>query len=363
MKKYLIFLTTLLAFASACNEDDAKRGGMAPVTEAECESFIGSVRMTWKAPAGEDYYYTTVSWLDAAGQRACKKVSRFGMAADGTTTTYVGGFSDTNEYEFTLVAHGYSGADSAPVVVRGTPLDISGAADYVMESVAFEPTEAGARLSWVNDTEVGVWLYLSYINGLGMYMDEEVDASATGSYTVSDLTGTTQIIVCAENMADGRRTAEQSFEVTPVVDPRDVILVVHDLTKSSGIKSAVPIEGEPNAMRYVLDYNAAERFLLSVPLEQSMRRTDMMLVFQYRCSILARSQLMFMTNTAFRYDYDWNMPATDEWTTVTLDIQSAIEETKWGSAGGTFRILIWHEKELPISEYTLDLRNVYIRPK
>ena len=77
MKKYLIFLTTLLAFASACNEDDAKRGGMAPVTEAECESFIGSVRMTWKAPADEDYYYTTVSWLDAAGQRAYKKVSRF----------------------------------------------------------------------------------------------------------------------------------------------------------------------------------------------------------------------------------------------------------------------------------------------
>lgn len=363
MKKYLIFLTTLLTFASACNEDDAKRGGMAPVTEAECESFIGSVRMTWKAPAGEDYYYTTVSWLNAAGQRAYKKVSRFGMAADGTTTTYVGGFSDTNEYEFTLVAHGYSGADSEPVVVRGTPLDISGAADYVMESVAFEPTEAGARLSWVNDTEVGVWLYLSYINGLGMYMDEEVDASTTGSYTVSDLTGTTQIIVCAENMADGRRTSERSFEVTPVVDPRDVILVVHDLSKSTGIKSAEPIEGEPNAMHYVLDYNAAERFLLSVPLEQSMRRTDMMLVFQYRCSILARSQLMFMSNTAFRYDFDWNMPATDEWRTVSIDIQQAIEETKWGSAGDTFRILIWHEKELPISEYTLDLRNVYIRPK
>ncbi|MDE6858361.1 MAG: DUF4959 domain-containing protein, partial [Alistipes sp.] len=331
--------------------------------DVECESFIGSVCMKWKSPVDEDYYYTTISYRNAAGQTISKKVSRFGMAADGTTSTYVGGFSDTDEYEFTLVAHGYSGARSAPAVVRGTPLDISGAAEYVMESVAFEPTEAGARLSWVNETEIGVLLHLSYINGLGMYMDEEVDATATGSYTVSDLTGSTRIIVCAENVADGMTTAERSFEVTPIVDPRDVILVVHDLSKSSGIKSAVPVEGEPNAMRYVLDYNAAERFLLSVPLEQSLRRTDMMLVFQYRCSILARSQLMFMTNTAFRYDYDWNMPATDEWTTVTLDIQSAIEETKWGNAGGTFRILIWHEKELPISEYTLDLRNIYIRPK
>ena len=72
---------------------------------------------------------------------------------------------------------------------------------------------------------------------------------------------------------------------------------------------------------------------------------------------------MFMSNTAFRYDFDWNMPATDEWRTVSIDIQQAIEETKWGSAGDTFRILVWHEKELPISEYTLDLRNVYIRPK
>lgn len=363
MKKYLLFLTSLLVFAAACSDEETKGGKMAPVTDAECESFIGSVRMTWKSPADDDYYYTTISYRNAEGETIHKKVSRFGMAADGTTSAYVGGFSDTNEYSFTLVAHGYSGAESAPVVVHGTPLDISGAADYVMESVAFEPTDSGARLSWVNETEIGVLLHLYYINGLGMYMDEEVDATKTGSYGISDLTGRTEILVCAENVADGKTTPEQKFEVTPIVDPRDVIPVVHDMSKSTGIKSATPLENEQNGMRYVLDYNAAERFLLSVPLEQSMRRTDMVLIFQYRCSILARTQLMFMTNTALRYDYDWNLPATDTWTTVSIDIQKALEETQWGNAGNTFRMLIWHEKGLPISEYTLDLRNICIRPK
>lgn len=363
MKKYMLFLTSLLAFAYACDNDDSQVGGMAPVAEVESSSFIGSIYLKWKSPADEDYYYTLISYQNTAGEPVCKKVSRYSMAADGTTSTYLGGFTDTNEHEFTLTAHGYSGASSVPVVVKGTPQSIEGAAEYVLGTVAFEAVEAGARLSWVNEPEIGVWLRLSYINGMGMYMDEEIDASKTGTYMISDLTGRTEIIVWAENMADGKTTPEKLFEVTPIIDPRDVIFVEHDLTKSTGIKSATPIEGEENAMHYVLDYNAAERFLLSVPLEQSLRRTDMMLVFQYRCSILARVQLMFMTNTGLRYDYDWNMPATDEWKTVTIDVQKAIEETKWGNAGGTFRMLIWHEKELPISEYTLDLRNIYIRPK
>lgn len=363
MKKHILFLTALLAFASACNDDDTKGGSLAPVTDVECTPFIGSVGLTWKSPLDDDYYYTTIAYRNTAGEEVRKKISRFGMAADGTASTYAGGFTDTKEYEFTLTAHGYSGAESAPVVVKGTPQSIDGAAEYVMESVAFEAAVAGAHLSWVNETEIGVWLYLSYINSLGMYMVEEIDATATGTYTVPDLTGRTTIIVCAENMADGKRTSEKVFEVVPIVDPRDVIAVEHDLTKSTGIKSATPIEGEDNAVRYVLDYNAAERFLLSVPLAQSLRRTDMTLVFQYRSSILTRSQLMFMTNTAFRYDFGWNMPATDEWTTVTLDIEGPIEETKWGSAGNTFRILIWPQKELGISEYTVDLRNIYIRPR
>lgn len=363
MKKYMLFLMGLLVCATACKEDETQGGSMAPVTEVECSSFIGSVNMKWKSPVVEDYYYTTIAYRNSDGRTVCKRVSRFGMAADGTTSTVVGGFTDTNEYEFTLTAHGYSGAASVPVVVKGTPESIAEAAEYVLESVAFEATEAGARLSWVNETEIGVWLRLAYINGLGMYMDEEVDATTTGTYTISDLTGRTEIIVLAENMADGKQTAEKSFEVIPIVDPRDVILIQHDLSKSTGIKSATPIEGEENAMRYVLDYNAAERFLLSMQLEQSLRRTDMVLVFQYRSTILTRSQLMFMSNTAYRYDFDWNMPKTDQWTTVTLDIQQPIEQTNWGGAGGTFRILIWPEKELSISEYTVDLRNVYIRPK
>ena len=364
MKKYMLFLTSLLAFAYACSNDDLPQvGSMAPVADVESSPFIDSIYLKWKSPADDDYYYTLISYLNTAGETVCKKVSRYSMAADGTTSTYLGGFTDTNEHEFTLTAHGYSGASSVPVAVKGTPQSVDGAAEYVLGTVAFEAVEAGARLSWVNETEIGVWLRLSYINGMGMYMDEEIDATKTGTYVVSDLTGRTEIIVCAENKADGKQTPEKSFEVTPVIDPRDVILVRHDLSKSVGIKSATPIDGEENAMRYVLDYNAAERFLLSEPLEQSLRRTDMVLVFQYRSTILTRSQLMFMSNTAKRYDFDWNMPATDEWKTVTLDIQSAIEETKWGGAGGTFRILLWPEKGLPISEYTVDLRNIYIRPR
>ncbi len=362
MKKYILFLTGLLFLASACNDDDVK-GVIEPVTEVECSPFVGSVQMKWKNPASEDWYYTLISYKTADGRTVNKKVSRFSGSPDHTTTAFVGGFTDTNEYEFTLTTHGYSGASSVPVVVKGTPDDRSGAAAYVIESVQFEPKEAGARLSWVNETEIGVTLHVSYTNGLGMYMEEEVDATFTGDYFITDLVGKTTFIVRAENVADGTMTDESIYEASPIVDPRDIILIQPNLEKSYGIKSMTPIEGEDNAYRYVFDYNAAERFILSVPMEQSLRRTDMMLVFQYKSSILARTQLMFMTNTGLRFDYDWNLPATDEWTTVTLDIQTALEQTKWGNAGNTFRILIWHEKELPISEYTIDFRNMYMRPK
>ena len=71
-----------------------------------------------------------------------------------------------------------------------------------MESVQFEPKEAGARLSWVNETEIGVTLHVSYTNGLGMYMEEEVDATFTGDYAITDLVGKTTFIVRAENVAE-----------------------------------------------------------------------------------------------------------------------------------------------------------------
>ena len=66
-----------------------------------------------------------VSYVDAAGQTVNRKVSKYSVDAEtpGRARALIGGFTDTNEYEFTLTAYSYAGNASTPVTVKGTPED------------------------------------------------------------------------------------------------------------------------------------------------------------------------------------------------------------------------------------------------
>lgn len=377
MKKHILYLMGILSFLFACSDDEDVKGGMEPVTEVECTPFIGSVAMKWKNPVTDSYYYTLLSYRNAAGETVNKKVSRYSAGADGVTSALVTGFTDTNEYEFTLTAYSVSGAPSVPVLIKGTPQERTGAAAYVMESVRMEATEAGARLSWINETEVEVTLYLSYVNGLGMSVEEEVDATASGSYAVSDLSfGETEFTIYAQNVADGKKTSSKTITVASIVDPRDIIQIWYDHDRKTAVNFDYGTVGinsvevvEEYSYKLMIDPTAAERYIIWEPLGSNIRRNDLSLTFQYRCADSFSLTLLY-------YPFEWGtidqnykdkglLPASTEWKTVSFDIQNDIETlpVRWGTINSQYRFIFLTdftaEKNNPIP---FEIRNIKLRP-
>jgi hypothetical protein len=377
MKKYILYLIGILSFLFACGDDEDVKGGMEPVTEVECTPFIGSVAMKWKNPVADDYYYTLLSYKNAAGETVNKKVSRYSADADGVTSALVTGFTDTNEYEFTLTAYGVSGVSSVPVLIKGTPDECTGAAAYVMESVGIEATEAGARLSWTNKTEVEVTLHLSYINGLGMFLEEEVDATLSGSHAISDLEiGETEFTIYAQNVVDGKKTPSKTITVASIVDPRDIIQIWYDPDRKDPVNfdcgtvgiNSVEIVDE-YSYKLTLDPTVPERYIIWEPLGSNIRRNDLSLSFQYRCADSFSLTLLY-------YPFDWDtiaenykakgtLSASTEWKTVSFDIKNDIETLpgRWGTTTSQYRFIFGTEptveKNVPV---TFEIRNIKLRP-
>ncbi len=377
MKKHILYLMGILSFLFACSDDEDVNGGMEPVTEVECTPFIGSVAMKWKNPVTDSYYYTLLSYRNAAGETVNKKVSRYSAGADGVTSALVTGFTDTNEYEFTLTAYSVSGAPSVPVLIKGTPQERTGAAAYVMESVRMEATEAGARLLWTNETEVEVALHLSYINGLGMYVEEEVNATASGSYAVSDLSfGETEFTIYARNVADGKKTSSKTITVASIVDPRDIIQIWYDPDRKTAVNFDYGTVGinsvevvEEYSYKLMLDPTADERYIIWEPLGSNIRRNDLSLTFQYRCVDSFSLTLMYYPfewgTIAGNYKDKGTLSASTEWKSVSFDINNDIETlpVRWGTITSQYRFIFGTgptiEKNVPI---TFEIRNVKLRP-
>lgn len=377
MKKHILYLISILSFLFACSDDEDAKGGMEPVTEVECTPFIGSVAMKWKNPVADDYYYTLLSYKNATGETVNKKVSRYSAGTDNVTSALVTGFTDTNEYEFILTAYSVSGASSVPVLIKGTPQERTGAATYVMESVCIEATEAGARLSWTNETAVEVTLYLSYINALGMSVEEEVNATASGNYTVSDLAfGEIEFTIYAQNVADGKKTPSKTITVASIVDPRDIIQIWYDPERKAPVNFDYGTVGinnveivEEYSYKLTLDPIAAERYIVWEPLGSNIRRNDLVLTFQYRCEDSFSLTLLY-------YPFDWGtiaenykdkgiLSASTEWKTVSFDINNDIETlpVRWGTATSQYRFIFGTgptaEKNIPV---TFEIRNIKLRP-
>lgn len=375
MKKYILFLTSLLFVLSSCHDDKDTPGSLDSITDVESTPFIGSVVMTWKNPVSDNYYYTLVSYRDAEGKTVNHKVSRFVADGNGVTTTTIGGFSDTEEYEFTLRAFGYDGASSTPVVTRCKPKDISGAAAYVLGTASVDTSEFGADLTWTNETGVGVWLHMSYVNELGVLMEERIDATESGSFSVLDMPiGETTFTVYAENKADGLKTSARTFNVASAIDPADVFRIWFDPTRTE----AVNFDFEPVGITYqvtgtdqyalTLDASAAERYIISEPLGGSLRRNDMVLTFQYRCSDNFDLTLLY-------YPFEWAtigdyysdkgmLPLTEEWRTASFSISNDIEKLKWGTnPNSQIRFIFTTGNTIDKTAHTLfEIRNIQLRP-
>lgn len=334
-----MLLAVLLA---ACNNDNDNTGEIAPVSQVTATSFIGSVILNWQNPGDADLYYILVAYTDAQGNRVQKKIDRYATDSDGKTGAIIGGFTDTNEYRFSLTAHGYSGASSVPVEVSGTPSSTTEAKDYVIKTVTVETATSGAKVSWVNETGVGVTLTASYTDYKQRKQVVQINATATGSKLLDKMEDPTDIQIVATNIEGGEKSEVKSFAVTPYIDPDDRIQEGIDyITLKTGNTNQMTVsqDNEDNPYEYTFATTGGDPNIPCNGMPKPIPGKT--LVFRYQ------------TSAAFAFEIFWcnagggaaggrsttvNVPANPEgeWATFRYDYTEAMAKHSWKGDTGDF---------------------------
>lgn len=326
----------------------------------ECTPFIGSVTLSWTSPVDDDYYYTQISYRNSRGENVGKKVSKFSTGTDNRVSVIVGGFTDTEEHEFILTSYGYSGASSSSVTVRGIPLGIEQAKDYVIETVEMEPADDGAKVIWTNETAVGVNLIVTYIDKNNVNQEVTINATNTGTYIVSSFIMRTRLTVYAVNQADGGKSAEKEFMITPTTDPDDFIYEDVDyITFGSGINDVTFTQDNPdNPYEYTFVTSGGDPFISCNGLKKPI--VGKTLVFRYK------------STTAFDLELFWcdagggaaggrstavTVPKNDsgEWKTFRYDYSDAMATHLWTGKVGDFARFDWGGNP----GVTIHIRNIH----
>lgn len=228
MKKHILFLIFISFGVWGCDDAHENLISLEPIRNAQCEPFVASVIFSWDKPENDNYYYTLVSYQTKEGKVLKKKISKFSTAPEDPkrVRAIVGGFTDIDEYEFTLVACGYDGTVSEPITVKGIPKDKSEAKDYVISTVNVEPISEGATVSWTNETNVGVELVLNYIDKTHKEQEVRFDATETKSENITNLAieKPVDITIYAVNKEDGNQSASQTVTITPLLTQEDQVI-------------------------------------------------------------------------------------------------------------------------------------------
>ena len=140
MKKiiYLILIACSAIFFSCKDDDGMTRDGDIVLSNLTAEPRIGAVVLKWDNPAASDYYYATVTYNNASGEEVKQKVSVYSVDPDkgeGHTAVRIGGFADTNTYEFTVTPYTSDERYGDAVTVSCTPEDASKAFKYITGTV------------------------------------------------------------------------------------------------------------------------------------------------------------------------------------------------------------------------------------
>ena len=226
-----------------------------------------SVTLNWTNPENSDYYYTLITYMNSEGEKVNKKVSKYSVDDSNKVSVIVGGFTDVNEHEFILTSFGYSGSSSSPVIIKGSPLGIEAAKDYVVNTVTAEPADEGAKLSWTNETSVGVNLIVSYVDKNEKKQIVTIDATRTGVYFVTGLLKETKLTVSAENHHDGGKSEEKVFMVTPTINPDDIVYpeVEYVTFQPSMNQMTITSSNPDNLYEYTIVTNGGIHILILMP--------------------------------------------------------------------------------------------------
>lgn len=359
MKKYILFIMFISLFMYGCDDDDNNKGNIAPVSNVECTPFIGSVTLNWTNPDDTDYYYTLISYRNSQGENVNKKVSKYSADAGNDVSVVVGGFTDTEEHEFVLTSYGYSGASSSAVTVKGVPLGIEEAKDYVIETVEMESASDGAKVSWINETFVGVDLIVSYLDKKNVKQEVKIDATQTGIYTVTGFIAETKLTVYAMNRLDGGKSLEREFIITPTLDPDDVVYPdVEYVTFQANMNDMTMLASNPdNSNEYTIVTTGGDPFVYSNGLAATKEGSTM--IFRYKSSKSVKLQIFWCTPSSGPSEANSTtieFPASDEWTTFEQDYAAGMATVDWGYVGDYMRCDFGTNADV-----TINIRNIRFR--
>ena len=224
MKKfiYMMMIACTAVFSSCWNDENHGRDGGSSdnvdLSNLAATGRIGQVVLTWDNPTNPDYYYSMVSYVNAAGETVNQKVSYYSEDPDkgaGHTYAKILGFNDTKTYEFTVVPYTSYGVAGKAQTVSCAPEDAACAYKYIPETVTVEPAVEGAVVSWVNEYEIPVTVNISYKNLLGENVTVKVSSAESGSKTIGAFVDPTTITVTSSNQAGTATSDASSFQVTP----------------------------------------------------------------------------------------------------------------------------------------------------
>ena len=110
MKKiiYLILIACSAIFLSCKEDSGMTKDGDLSLSFLEAEPRIGAVVLMWGNPSDADYYYSMVTYTNSEGETVSQKVSVYSVYPDVNTPASmvrIGGFSDTDTYEFTVTPY------------------------------------------------------------------------------------------------------------------------------------------------------------------------------------------------------------------------------------------------------------------
>lgn len=153
-----LLASALMLGLGGCKEDYTETDIVVPTpmdtpANVVATPYVGSVIISWDLPASDQYYYTLVSYVDAQGKTVNRKVSKYSLDSDtpGRVKAIIPGFTDTNEYTFTLTAYSFAGDASESVAVSAAPEDRHRAKDYLVEDITFEPLAESLKVNWTNE--------------------------------------------------------------------------------------------------------------------------------------------------------------------------------------------------------------------
>lgn len=344
MKKHILFLIFISFGVWGCDDAHENLISLEPIRNAQCEPFVASVIFSWDKPENDNYYYTLVSYQTKEGKVLKKKISKFSTAPEDPkrVRAIVGGFTDIDEYEFTLVACGYDGTVSEPITVKGIPKDKSEAKDYVISTVNVEPISEGATVSWTNETNVGVELVLNYIDKTHKEQEVRFDATETKSENITNLAieKPVDITIYAVNKEDGNQSASQTVTITPLLTQEDQVIPGAEYILSSyyGTLNMMTLTyNTPMKNEYTIMTSGNDPYVYT-KLAQQPRGTT--LVFRYKSTKKMIFQIFFMPRGQAPGPYQQvvTVPAAKEWTTFSYDYSAIIKKAGWGNAGDHLRL-------------------------